>query len=88
MQKVIVSKQFGIKRRDVAKGIFLSVIVPVLVAAQGMLENSEVDFNWSFLAKVAVGAFIGYILKNFFDKPKVIITANSNEEAEIFKNNL
>ncbi|MFP9114583.1 hypothetical protein ACLI1A_11620 [Flavobacterium sp. RHBU_3] len=88
MQKVVVSKQFGIKWRDVAKGVFLSVIVPVLVAAQGMLENQDADFNWSFLAKVAVGAFIGYMLKNFFDKPKVIITAKSNHEAEMLRDNL
>jgi membrane-bound acyltransferase YfiQ involved in biofilm formation len=88
MQKVIVSKQFGIKWRDIAKGIFMSVLVPVLVAAQGMLENPDKDFNWNFLAKVAIGAFIGYMLKNFFDKPKVVITAKSNKEAEMLKNNL
>lgn len=88
MQKVTVSKQFGIKGRDIAKGIFLSVIVPVLVAAQGMLENPEANFNWNLLAKVAIGAFIGYMVKNFFDKPKVVITTKSNEEAEMLKDNL
>ena len=88
MEKIIISKQFSIKWRDVVKGILLSVIVPVLVAAQGMLENPETDFDWSFLAKVAVAAFIGYILKNFFGRPKIIITANSNKAAEIFRNHM
>lgn len=88
MEKVIISKQFSIKWRDVVKGILLSVVVPVLVAAQGMLENPDTDFNWSFLAKVGVAAFIGYILKNFFSKPKIIITTNSNKAAETFRNHM
>jgi len=86
MGKIITSKRFSLKLRDYLKGVLLAVLVPVLVAVQQSLEAGHFEFDYLYLAKVAVGALVGYLLKNFFDKPKVVITANSNTHAENIKN--
>ena len=36
----------------------------------------------------AVGAFLVYLIKNFLDKPKVVITTATNEQADKLKENL
>lgn len=88
MTKVVTSKQFNLASRDFWKGALLAVLVPVLVIVQEALEAGEFNFDWKSIAKIAIGAFLAYLLKNFTDKPKTIIVANTNQEAEKNTNSL
>jgi len=88
MQKIITSKKYSLKLRDFLKGGLMAVSVPVLLIIQQSLDKGEFSFNWKQIGMTAVGAFIAYLLKNFLDKPKVIITTASNENAEAIKKDL
>jgi len=88
MQKIFTSKRFSLKIRDFLKGGLMSAGTSVAVALQKSIENGEVWFNWRSLAMVAVGSFIVYLTKNFLDKPKVIITTTTNDQADKFKEKL
>lgn len=88
MEKVITSKQFSLKARDFIKGALLAVLAPVLVIVQESLDKGEFSFNWRLIGMTAVGAFVAYLLKNFFDKPKTIIVSATNQGAENKKTQL
>jgi len=88
MEKVIVSKQFSLKARDFIKGALMAVLVPCLLVIQQSLDKGEFTFNWKAIGMTAVGAFLAYIIKNFLDKPKTIVVAETNADAETLKRNL
>lgn len=88
MEKITTSKQFSLKLRDFLKGAVMAVLVPCLLIIQQSLDRGEFTFNWKAIGMTAVGAFISYLVKNFLDKPKVIITTNSNVNAENIKESL
>lgn len=88
MEKVIVSKQFGLKARDFIKGALMAILVPCLLVIQQSLDKGEFTFNWQQIGMTAVGAFIAYLLKNFLDKPKTIIVSQTNSDAETLKKTL
>lgn len=88
MEKIITSKQFSLKARDFVKGALMAVLIPSLLIIQQSLDKGEFTFNWKLIGMTAVGSFVGYLLKNFADGPKVIITASSNEGAEAIKQNV
>jgi hypothetical protein len=51
--------------RDFVKGAVLAVAAAVLVVVQGAVaSNSAID--WSVVLQVAEGAFVSYVLKNYF----------------------
>ncbi len=59
-----MTKMFSLNFRDVAKGLIVAVFSGVLIAAYDMVtKTSAVD--WHQLAVVAVGAGLGYLVKNF-----------------------
>jgi hypothetical protein len=83
---VVTSKQFTLNWRDIGIGLFLAVGGPVLAILQdwigiwaGGAEWGEVA-DWRMLIKVSISTAILYLGKNFFSKPKVIIT---NAEADV-----
>jgi hypothetical protein len=82
MQKIVTSKQFSLKLRDFLKGALMAVLVPCLLIVQQSLDKGEFTFNWKAIGMTAVGAFISYLLKNFLDRPKVVITTATNEKAD------
>lgn len=59
------SQLFKLNLRDIAVGALLAVIGAVLVTVQGAL-SSGATIDWVLVLKVAEGAFVGYLLKNFF----------------------
>jgi len=88
MGKIITSRQFSLKFRDFLKGALMAVLVPCLLIVQQSLDKGEFTFNWKAIGMTAVGSFVAYLLKNFVDKPKVIMIASSNENAEDLKEDL
>lgn len=84
MEKVIVSKQFSLKARDFIKGLIMGVGTPVLY----FLQEAIPGYNLDPLAKIAISAAVTYLIKNFTDKPKTIVVAGSNTDAETLKRNL
>jgi len=82
MVNIITSKRFSLKIRDYLKGALLSAGTSVAVALQQSIEKDAFWFNWQYLGKVAVGAFLVYLIKNFLDKPKVVITTTTNSQAD------
>jgi len=88
MEKVITSKQFSLKFRDFLKGAFLAILTSVSIAVQQSLDKGELSFNWKYIGMTAVGTFISYLLKNYLDKPKVVVTTQTNDDAEALKKNL
>lgn len=77
-----ISKKFTLQLSDFWRGLLLAVISPVLVFVQEWLTGTH-DMDWRLVAKIAVGALVGYLLKNFaFEPPKVITTTETNTKAE------
>jgi len=60
------SDRFSINWNDILKGIYMSVILPVLAIVQNSITNGELTFNWKLIGLTAAGGFVGYLLKNFF----------------------
>ena len=56
---------FKISLRDILVGAGLAVAGAVLVTLQGAL-SSGASVDWALVLKVAEGAFVSYVLKNFF----------------------
>ena len=56
---------FKISLRVIGVGALLAVGGAVLVTLQGAL-SSGASVDWMLVLKVAEGAFVSYILKNFF----------------------
>lgn len=67
---------------DFWRGLLLAVISPVLVFIQDWVTGDN-DLDWKLVAKIAIGALVGYLIKNFAYEPaKVIATTATNTKAE------
>lgn len=82
------SKQFRLHARDYMKGALLSVITSVLTVVYDSVQLGDLNFDGKKIATVAIASAIGYLLKNVFEGPKVIIPAKTNKDAEEIKQNL
>lgn len=60
-----MSNLFKLNWRDFAKGAVLAVAAAVLVVVQGALANNA-PVDWNMVLKVAEGAFVSYLMKNYF----------------------
>ena len=56
---------FSVGLRDILVGALLAVGGAVLVTVQGALSSGGA-IDWMLVLKVAEGAFVSYVLKNFF----------------------
>lgn len=74
MEKVIEKKQFTLNVRDFLKGIYVSVISPVVALILEQIGVGNFSFNWKELAALALTTLAAYLLKNFFQPTKVIVT--------------
>lgn len=59
------NKMFSVGLRDILVGALLAVGGAVLVTVQGALSSGGA-IDWMLVLKVAEGAFVSYVLKNFF----------------------
>lgn len=77
---------YKLKARDWWKGLLMAVGVPVLTAIEQSLDAGQFVLNWHLLLKIAIGAFILYMGKNFLtDDEKVAGKIIAESEAD--KNN-
>lgn len=60
------SDRFSINWNDFLKGLVMAVIMPVLAIIQSSISNGELTFNWKLIGLTAAGAFVAYLIKNFF----------------------
>ncbi len=71
----VTSNQFSLSKNDWLKGFIMFVGTPVLLALQQLIPNWHIGSpGTDLLVKAAISAAITYLLKNFFDKPKVVIS--------------
>jgi ABC-type uncharacterized transport system substrate-binding protein len=68
------SKQFTLNLNDFWKGLIMAVLTPVVTIVYQSIEAGSLTFNWKAILMAAVAGFMGYLMKNFFDKPKVVVT--------------
>lgn len=81
--KVIESKQFTLGPRDFWRGLLMAIGGAVLMFLQNWATSGEPLFNWKAMGMTAVAAGATYLIKNFFEKPKVITVAPTNDQAEV-----
>jgi phosphate/sulfate permease len=70
MELKLTSKQFGLVGSDWLKGLIMAVGTPVLYLLQEMIPQWHI----SPLLQAAIAATVTYLLKNFFDKQKAVIS--------------
>jgi len=75
MATTTTSKQFRLNLSDGLKGFIMAVGTPVLYVLQELIPGWDVGP----MIKAAIAATVTYLLKNFFDKPKVIVTGLKND---------
>ena len=76
------SKQFTLNINDFWKGLIMAVLVPVITIITQSLEAGTLTFNWKAIGIAAIAGFMGYLTKNFFDKPKIVVTDVKPETVE------
>lgn len=79
------SKQFTLNLNDFWKGLIMAVLVPVVTIITQSLEAGTLTFNWKAIGIAAIAGFMGYLTKNFFDKPKIVMTDVKNDTIEAIK---
>lgn len=74
--KQISSGPFSLNWRDAGKGAILAAITALLRGVYEALELGGIPTTWIALKPIvmtAAIAFIGYLMKNFFEPAKVVI---------------
>lgn len=84
MQAITTSKRWTLNLRDCLKGITVSVLTSVFTALISVLDNGQF-FNWPIIWKSALAGFLGYLLKNLADKPKIVVEDATTEQVEAVK---
>lgn len=82
LQTVTSSRQFSLNMRDVLKGLLIAVLTPVMAVIVSSLEAGSLTFDWKRIGIVALSAFAAYIVKNFLDPAKVVITNPSDQQVK------
>jgi len=84
METKLTSDQFSLSSSDWLKGLIMAIGTPILLAIQEMIPNWHIGTPGSgtdILIKAAISATVTYLLKNFFDKPKVVIEDQKTVQA-------
>jgi len=82
--KTILSEKFSLQTRDFIKGLVMAVLTAVLAFFYEWSENGFYEISWPTVGKVALGAAMAYIFKNWLVEPaKVITIAGSNRDAKV-----
>jgi hypothetical protein len=74
MDTKVTSSRFRLSLNDFWKGFLMAVGSPVIAIIIASLNAGELTVNWKQVATVGLAAGLMYLSKNFFDKPKVVIT--------------
>lgn len=68
------SSQFSIKWYDVAWGLVVAILSPVFTIILTSIDAGNLVFEWDKIGGVALAAGLSYILKNFLQKGRIVIT--------------
>lgn len=82
---VTTSKKFSLNLNDWWKGLIMAVVAPVIKIIMDTINTGELTFNWLALGKLALAAGLAYLLKNFFDAPKIVVTGATNATVDAVK---
>ncbi len=85
MATTVTASKFSLKLNDWWKGLILAVLAPALKVIIDSINEGSLAFNWGSLWKVSVAAGLAYLLKNFFDSPKVVMTGATPEQVQAVK---
>ncbi len=86
MEKVTVDKQFSLRANDFLKGMYVSVIAPIILLILEQFQIGNFSLDWKGLGTLAVTTFFGYLLKNYFSYSRIsVIEPNSTTESLIKK---
>jgi len=61
-QTVVSSAKWSVDLRDLAKGLILAVIVPVITVILQSVEAGSFKLDWQAIGTTALSALSGYIL--------------------------
>lgn len=64
------SRKYKLNWRDVAKGIIMSVLLPVFVVIQQSIDAGHMEINLKLVGMAAVGGLIAYLKIAFFEGDK------------------
>ena len=68
------SKRFTLNLNDFWKGLIITIGGSVITIALDSLNAGSLEFDWKKIAIGGLTAGLSYLAKNFFDKPKVVVT--------------
>jgi len=68
---------------DLAKGLLMAVLTPVVVVVQQSLELGVLTFDWKTILLSAVGGGLAYLVKNFLTPTAKTVVATEEENALI-----
>ena len=79
------SKRFTLNSNDFIKGLIMAVGGAAVTLALDSLNAGSFDFDWKKIVAGALTAGLTYLAKNFFDKPKVVVTDVTDKTIDAVK---
>lgn len=84
MEKVTVDKQFSLRANDFLKGVYVSVIAPIILLILEQFQIGNFSLDWKGLGTLAVTTFVGYLVKNYFAPNRIsVLEPNPTTESII-----
>lgn len=68
------SKRFTLNLNDFWKGLVVAVGGAVFQVILDLVNSGSLAFDWTAIGRTALLAGLAYLGKNFFDKPKIVMT--------------
>ncbi len=85
MATITTSKRFSLDGNDFIKGLIMAVGGAAVTLALDSLNAGSFDFDWKKIVAGALTAGLTYLAKNFFDKPKVVMTGVTDKTIDAVK---
>ena len=79
------SKRFTLNGNDFIKGLIMAVGGAAVTLLLDSLNAGSFDFDWKKIVAGALTAGLTYLAKNFFDKPKVVMTGVTDKTIDAVK---
>ena len=79
------SKRFTLNGNDFIKGLIVAALSPIVPIITELINSGNLVFDWKKIGLAALGGLAAYLVKNFFDKPKVVITDVKDSTIEAVK---
>ena len=76
------SKKWRIDWRDVAQGLLIAILTPVLVIIQSSLDAGVLRIDWKDCAIAAVAGGVSYLIKNLLSDQKAFVSGKVVEKNE------